>query len=123
METSKNGVVGVRGREVLRRNWMFKLVGKETFHIGKHKGVIHIEAVSGFAYEYTLEIDEKDTMDVWCDGEVLDTAGEFVEGGSETHFEVGGRSCCIRAVSSGKRREGIIHSLLLDDREIPEAIE
>ncbi|PIK57373.1 Fas apoptotic inhibitory molecule 1 [Apostichopus japonicus] len=121
---------------------------------GKRTITIDDEAVSGFAYEYTLEIDgkslkkfvehraktakvwtpvidgvghrvvfEKDTMDVWCDGEVLDTAGEFVEGGSETHFEVGGRSCCIRAVSSGKRREGIIHSLLLDDREIPEAIE
>ncbi|KAJ8036048.1 Fas apoptotic inhibitory molecule 1 [Holothuria leucospilota] len=152
--TSGKRVITIDGKEIMRRNWMFKLVGKETFHIGKHKGVIHIDAVSGFAYEYTLEMDgkslkkfiehraktakvwtpeidgvghrivfEKDTMNVWCDGEVLDTAGEFVDDGTETHFEVGGKSCCIKAVSSGKRREGIIHTLLVQDREIPEAIE
>lgn len=37
---------------------MFKLVGKETFHVGgtDTKATINIDAVSGFAYEYTLEI-------------------------------------------------------------------
>lgn len=37
---------------------MFKLVGKETFHVGdtNTKATINIDAVSGFAYEYTLEI-------------------------------------------------------------------
>lgn len=37
---------------------MFKLVGKEAFHVGgtDTKATINIEAVSGFAYEYTLEI-------------------------------------------------------------------
>lgn len=37
---------------------MFKLVGKETFHVGNMntKATINIEAVSGFTYEYTLEI-------------------------------------------------------------------
>lgn len=40
---------------------MFKLVGKETFNVGKSetKATINIDAVSGFAYEYTLEIDGK----------------------------------------------------------------
>lgn len=40
---------------------MFKLVGKETFCVGaaKTKATINIDAVSGFAYEYTLEIDGK----------------------------------------------------------------
>lgn len=40
---------------------MFKLVGKETFYVGaaKTKATINIDAVSGFAYEYTLEIDGK----------------------------------------------------------------
>lgn len=49
--------------------------------------------------------------------------GEFVEDGTETHFSVGNHDCCIKAVSSGKRREGIIHTLIVDDREIPEAVE
>lgn len=45
-------------QEVIRKDWMFKLVGKETFTVGSAatKATIVIEAVSGFAYEYTLEI-------------------------------------------------------------------
>lgn len=48
-------------QEVIRRDWMFKLVGKETFHVGgtHTKATINIDAVSGFAYEYTLEINGK----------------------------------------------------------------
>lgn len=40
---------------------MFKLVGKETFTVGvmETKASIHIEAVTGFAYEYTLDINGK----------------------------------------------------------------
>lgn len=40
---------------------MFKLVGKETFNVGhsETKATINIDAVSGFAYEYTLEINGK----------------------------------------------------------------
>lgn len=40
---------------------MFKLVGKETFNVGSAatKATINIDAVSGFAYEYTLEINGK----------------------------------------------------------------
>lgn len=94
-------------QEILRRDWMFKLVGKETFNVGSSctKATINIDAVSGFAYEYTLEINgkslkkymenrskvtstwvlnldgidcrvvlEKDTMDIWCNGQKLETA-------------------------------------------------
>lgn len=45
----------------MRKEWMFKLVGKETFTVGaaRTKATINIDAVSGFAYEYTLEIDGK----------------------------------------------------------------
>lgn len=40
---------------------MFKLVGKETFVLGssKTKATVKIEALSGFAYEYSLEVDGK----------------------------------------------------------------
>ncbi|KAI6065231.1 Fas apoptotic inhibitory molecule 1 isoform X1 [Aix galericulata] len=154
--TSGKRVVYVDGKEEIRKEWMFKLVGKETFTVGvaKTKATINIDAVGGFAYEYTLEINgkslkkymenrskttntwvlslggtdyrivlEKDTMDVWCNGKKIETAGEFVEDGTETHFSVGDHSCYIKAVSSGKRKEGIIHTLIVDDREIPEALE
>ena len=48
-------------QDVLRRDWMFKLVGRESFEIGKTraKGIINIEAVSGFAYEYSIEVNGK----------------------------------------------------------------
>nr|XP_006636328.2 PREDICTED: fas apoptotic inhibitory molecule 1 isoform X1 [Lepisosteus oculatus] len=154
--TSGKRVVYVDGKEIIRREWMFKLVGKETFNVGdtETKATINIDAVSGFGYEYTLEINgkslkkflenrskttntwvinldgvdcrivlEKDTMDIWCNGKKMETAGEFVEDGTETHFTVGNHDCCIKAVSSGKRREGIIHSLIVDEMEIPEAVE
>ncbi|XP_068102409.1 fas apoptotic inhibitory molecule 1 isoform X3 [Hyperolius riggenbachi] len=154
--TSGKRVVYVDGKEIIRKDWMFKLVGKETFPVGasQTKATINIDAVSGFAYEYTLEVNgkslkkymenrskttntwvlhldgedfrvvlEKDTMDVWCNGRMMETAGEFVEDGTETHFSIGNHDCCIKAVSSGKRREGIIHTLIVDDCEIPESTE
>ncbi|XP_041822600.1 fas apoptotic inhibitory molecule 1-like [Chelmon rostratus] len=149
--TSGKRVVCVNGQEVIRKDWMFKLVGKETFTVGSAatKATIVIEAVSGFAYEYTLEIAgkslqkfidnraqttktwllkvdgedcrvvlEKDTMDVWCNGQKMDTMGEFVDDGTETHFTVGEHECCIKATTSGKKKNGIVHYLLLDGEKI-----
>ncbi|EGV98737.1 Fas apoptotic inhibitory molecule 1 [Cricetulus griseus] len=154
--TSGKRVVYVDGKEEIRKEWMFKLVGKETFCVGaaKTKATINIDAVSGFAYEYTLEIDGKSlkkymenrskTTNTWVlhlDGQdlrvvlemgthteplgfvcgvIMPGLGEFVDDGTETHFSVGNHDCYIKAVSSGKRREGIIHTLIVDNREIPE---
>lgn len=44
--------------------------------------------------------------------------GEFAESGTETHFTVAGEPVFIRAVSSGHRRKGILHSLVVDGQEI-----
>ena len=50
--------------------------------------------------------------------------GVFVDDGSETHFTLSsGVACYIKNVSSGKKKEGIIHSLVINDNEIPEAVE
>lgn len=38
---------------------MFKLVGREVFQLGKANCIITIEAVSGFSYEYSLEVNGK----------------------------------------------------------------
>ena len=49
--------------------------------------------------------------------------GEFVDDGTETHFEIGNHACCVKAVSSGKQKEGIIHTVLVDGVIMPEASE
>lgn len=47
--------------------------------------------------------------------------GEFVDGGTETHFKLHNKyNAYIKAISSGKRRSGIIHTLFVEDQEIPE---
>jgi hypothetical protein len=57
--TSGRRVIRVNDKEIFRENWMFKLVGNESFNIGKHKCVISIESASGFSYEYSLMVDGK----------------------------------------------------------------
>lgn len=64
---------------------------------------------------------EKDTLDIWANGQKLDATGEFVENGTETHFTLGGWPAYIKAVSSGNRREGIVHSLIVNGAIVPEA--
>ncbi|KAM6945864.1 fas apoptotic inhibitory molecule 1-like [Aplochiton taeniatus] len=150
--TTGKRVITVNGQEVLRKDWMFKLVGKENFTVGglNTKATIYIEAISGFTYEYSLEVGgkslekfinnrakitktwvvtvdgedcrvvlEKDTMDVWCKGQKMDTMGEFVDDGTETHFLVGEHECFIKAVTTGKKRDGIVHYLIVDGKSIP----
>ncbi|XP_036049964.1 fas apoptotic inhibitory molecule 1 [Onychomys torridus] len=152
--TSGKRVVYVDGKEEIRKEWMFNLVGKETFCVGaaKTKATIRILSDKGCVFKYILEIErksfikyvenrskttntwvlhldgenfrivlEKNSMDVWCNGEIIESVGKFVDDGTETHFSVGSHHCYIKAVSSGKRREGIIHTLIVDNREIPES--
>ena len=56
--TSGKRVVRINRQEILRKEWMFKLVGTESFNVGKNKTlcVIKIEPVGGFTYQYTLEV-------------------------------------------------------------------
>ena len=51
----------IDGQEVLRHDWMFKLVGTETFKVGKSSAtcVIKIDPVGGFAYQYSLMVNGK----------------------------------------------------------------
>lgn len=149
--TTGKRVVIVDGKEIMRKEWMFKLVGSETFNVGKVKCTISIEAVSGFAYEYVLTINgktlkkfaenqrkiskswvihdldghpirvalEKDTMDVYVNGKRMETTGEFVDDGTETSFAIAhGHSAFIKATTTGKKKDGIIHDLFVDDTRI-----
>ena len=50
--------------------------------------------------------------------------GEFVDDGVETHFQIGGvHSAYIKALTTGKRRDGVVHQLFVDEQEIPLAKE
>ena len=102
--TSGKRVIIVDGVEVFRKNWMFRLVGKESFQVGTKRAFVKIDAI-GFVYEYTLNVDgktlkkfvenrrkttktwlpslagehhrvvlEKDTLDVFVDGQPVETA-------------------------------------------------
>ncbi|KAM9766370.1 LOW QUALITY PROTEIN: fas apoptotic inhibitory molecule 1-like [Menidia menidia] len=104
--TTGRRLVLVNGQEVVRRDWMFKLVGRESFPVGGAgtRATVHIEAAGGFSYEYWLEVGgrslqrfldqraqstrtwtlrmegqdtrvvlEKDSMDVWCNGQKMET--------------------------------------------------
>ncbi|XP_017146045.1 fas apoptotic inhibitory molecule 1 isoform X2 [Drosophila miranda] len=57
--TSGRRMIWVNGREVLRRDWMFKLVGEDTFHIDQSRCIIRVDPAPGFKYEYSLYIDGK----------------------------------------------------------------
>ncbi|GMS88886.1 hypothetical protein PENTCL1PPCAC_11061, partial [Pristionchus entomophagus] len=52
--------IKVDGKEIIKRDWMFKLVGKEHFML--HDSVrcaVTVEAIGTFAYEYSLEVGGK----------------------------------------------------------------
>ena len=57
--TTGKRVIWIDNKEMLRKNWMFKLVGRLDFYIGSTKALITIDAISGFSYEYTLFINGK----------------------------------------------------------------
>ncbi|CAD7012511.1 fas apoptotic inhibitory molecule 1 [Ceratitis capitata] len=57
--TTGRRMIWVNGKEVLRRDWMFKLVGEDTFYIDQARCIIRVDPAPGFRYEYSLYIDGK----------------------------------------------------------------
>jgi hypothetical protein len=76
--------------------------------------------VDGTMFRVVLE---KDTLDIWVNGRKAEVAAEFVDEGTETHFTLGKQPAHILAISSGKRRTGLLHKLIVDDNEVPEYFE
>eukprot|EP00049_Salpingoeca_infusionum_P001121 m.45382 g.45382 ORF g.45382 m.45382 type:complete len:200 (+) comp10878_c0_seq1:259-858(+) len=154
--TSGKRVIVVNGQEILRKNWMFKLVGVETFTFGtgtQHTGMLSIEALSMTDYKYSLTIDGKtleelnrqakaatrswhfeiggtthlctinlDTMQIYCDGTLVESVGEFVEDGTETHFTVEGQDVYVLATPAPKTGK-LEHILYVNDEEVSVAQE
>merc|ERR1712039_734679 len=128
--TSGKRVVRVDGKETIRHDWMFKLVGTETFKVGKSNAtcVIKIDPVGGFAYQYSLMVNGKPyktfveqqnkIMRTW----VLPVDGSMyrvVLEGTETHFTIANTPAFIRAESTGNRRKGIAQSSLSMTQRYP----
>ncbi len=80
---------------------------------------------------WTLKLDgedyrvvlEKDTLDIWVNGQRIEAEAEFTDEGTETIFEISGHPAILKAVSTGYRRAGINHALFVDGKEIPAAKE
>ncbi|ODN02218.1 Fas apoptotic inhibitory molecule 1 [Orchesella cincta] len=153
--TTGKRVVRVNGKDVLRRDWMFKLVGAEEFKIDKSVGRIKIDPVGIFAYRYCLEVDgksfrqfierqskilkswttktvdgtdlrvvlEKDTLDIYVNGEKVETQSDFVDGGTATHFEAANYPATLHALCTGIKKQPIIYSLTFNGEQIAEASE
>ncbi|EFA06444.1 fas apoptotic inhibitory molecule 1 [Tribolium castaneum] len=152
--TTGKRVIRVDGKEILRRDWMFKLVGDEKFTLGKQgaKCELHVDPLPHFAFAYSLYVDgkplekftekqsqttrswavvtegkryrvvfEKQTLNVWVNGQYVETESVFIDGGSEMTFEFEDLKAAIRATSTD-RKQGVIHQLYVNGKLIEEDI-
>ncbi len=76
--------------------------------------------LDGVDYRVVLE---KDTLDLWVNGQRVETEAEFTDEGTETSFDISGHPAILKAISSGFHRAGINHVLFVDGKEIPVAKE
>lgn len=65
---------------------------------------------------------ERQTLDVWVNGNKVETEHSFVEEGTEIKFEVGEDAALIKAAAADKKH-GIIHQLYINDKLIEEDVE
>lgn len=65
---------------------------------------------------------EKDTLDVWVNGQKKATTNEFGESeGTMIMFDLDDENkACIKTVSSGDKRKGMIYELEVNDQPIIE---
>ncbi|XP_054162280.1 fas apoptotic inhibitory molecule 1-like [Oppia nitens] len=158
--TTGKRILKLDGQDIVRRDWMFKLVGSELFDI---KGDDHqvlakceilINASTGFTYEYSLFVNgkqlkkfkeiqskvmciwivevnntmfrvalEKETLDIWVNGSKAESNHEFADEGTEMHFLIDGQhKAVVKTISSGNKKEGIVYSLIVNDKEITEGL-
>ncbi|KAK4885867.1 hypothetical protein RN001_002138 [Aquatica leii] len=150
--TSGKRILRVNGQEIIRREWMFKLVGNEKFKIGKQeaKCELHVDPLPYFAFGYSLIVDgkplekftenqnkamkswaivldgqryriilEKQTLDVWLNGEKIEVEHAFAKDGTEINFLVDENQISIKA-STAAKKEGVIHQLFINNNLIEE---
>lgn len=69
---------------------------------------------------------DKDNLEIWVNGKKPEVDSLFIDEGTEMVFSLtneDNKECSIKVVSSGKKREGIIYNLFVNNKQIPESIE
>ncbi|XP_033334712.1 fas apoptotic inhibitory molecule 1 [Megalopta genalis] len=67
--------------------------------------------------EYRIVLD-KQTQNVWVNGEQIETENDFTDDGAEILFAIGEIPASIRTQSSGKKEIGLTYTLYVNDVEI-----
>ncbi|XP_029731502.2 fas apoptotic inhibitory molecule 1 [Aedes albopictus] len=146
-------VLWIDKEEIFRRDWMFKLVGEDTFKLDDKRCIIRVDPLPGFKYCYSLFVDgksyeqftesqakalktweinlkdnfyrivlEKNTLNIYVNGKLIEESGEFVDGGTETTFVEDGNRFVLTARTSGNKREGIVHSLAVNGVTVGDSV-
>ncbi|CAH0388377.1 unnamed protein product [Bemisia tabaci] len=145
-------IVRVDGKEIIRKDWMFKLVGDEAFDLDGTRCIIRVEPYGTFSYCYSFLVDgkslasftrqqskttstwvvndgdtnyrivlDKNTLDIWVNGKIVDVTRNFVDEGTEMHFPLGNIPAYVKTVSSGDKREGLIYTLIANNEIVDPA--
>uniref|UniRef100_A0A182W246 Fas apoptotic inhibitory molecule n=1 Tax=Anopheles minimus TaxID=112268 RepID=A0A182W246_9DIPT len=64
---------------------------------------------------------EKNTLNIYVNGKLIEENGEFVEGGTDTTFIEDSNTFVLSARTSGNKREGIVHRLTVNGTEVPDS--
>ena len=63
---------------------------------------------------------EKDSLNIWFNGELREETGEFVDDGTNTEWEEDGVHFVLLSRSSGNKKTGIVYELLVNGELIAE---
>ncbi|XP_058460443.1 fas apoptotic inhibitory molecule 1 isoform X2 [Malaya genurostris] len=64
---------------------------------------------------------EKNTLNIYVNGKLIEESGEFVDGGTDTTFLEDGNTFVLSARTSGNKREGIVHGLTINGVAVQDA--
>ena len=79
----------------MRKDWVFKLVGTEHFNIGKAKCCISIDAMDGFMYRYSLEVNGKKLEKFSENQSKILKTWEWITRGEEFRVVLGMQFCSL----------------------------
>ncbi len=86
--------------------------------------LLHYTALNSLTNSHWIST-EKDTLDVWVNGQKAETTHEFGEEGTEMAFTLDGGGGdlrgVIKTVSSGNKKQGMVYLLQVNGTEIEES--
>lgn len=64
-----------------------------------------------------IPVSEKQTLNIYINGDLVQAEHVFSEDGAEMRFELGSKNAVIKATTAD-RKQGIIHELFVDGKEV-----